>query len=44
MLFWKAFNMSKTKISKPSEDIIEMIILREIIPATDAYETAKSDP
>ena len=33
--------MSKTKIIGNSVDTIAMMILREMMPATGAYETAK---
>ena len=34
--------MSKLKIINPSADEIGMMIQRDLIPATGAYETAKS--
>ena len=34
--------MSKTKIMRPSEDAIDMMMKMDQIPATDAYDTVKS--
>ena len=42
MVFWKALEMSKTKIVRPSADAISMMIQRDQIPATGAYVTVKS--
>ena len=36
--------MSKTKIIRPSSDVMAVVIQREKIPATGAYETLKSTP
>ena len=44
MVFLKALDMSKTKIIKPSADVIAIMMQREWMPATAAYETTKSTP
>ena len=44
MVFWEALEISKTKIISPSEDSIEIMMQRERIPATGAYDTVKSTP
>ena len=36
--------MSKTNITRPSADAIDMIIQRERIPHTGAYDIVKSTP
>ena len=36
--------MSKTKIVRPYEDDIDMIMTRERMPATGVYYTVKSTP
>ena len=40
MVLWKALEMSKIA-SRPFPYAIEMMMQREQMPATDAYETAK---
>ena len=44
MVFWKSLDMSKTKIMGPSADNVFMIMRREQIPYTGAYDTVKSTP
>ena len=44
MVLWKSLDMSKTKIINTSTYEIEMMIRREKITATVAYETVKSTP
>ena len=44
MVFWKAFDIYKKKIIRTSADAIEMIMRREWMPSTGAYETLKSTP
>ena len=36
--------MSKTKIMRPSADVITVIMQREQMPATGLYDTVKSTP
>ena len=43
MVLWKALDMSKTKIMRPSAYAIAVIIWREQMPATDAYDTVNSN-
>ena len=40
--FRKVLEMYKTKIIKPSADAMEMMIQRELVTETGAYETVKS--
>ena len=41
MAFWKALEMSNTNKIRPSVDAIYMMMQRERIPYTGAYETVK---
>ena len=44
MVFWKALNMSKIQIVRPSVDVIVMVIRMERMPVTGEYDTVKSTP
>ena len=42
MVLWKALGMSNTKRIRTSAESIAMLIQRECIPDTGAYDTVKS--
>ena len=44
ILFWKMFEMSKTKIIKISEEAMKMMMQRDLMPETGAHETGGSIP
>ena len=44
IVFWKALDMTKTKIVKPSEYAVDTMIWREQMMAAGAYDTMKSHP
>ena len=44
MVFWKALDISGTKIMMPSADTIAVIIRRNQVPETGAFDTVKSTP
>ena len=44
MVFWKELDTSNTNIMRPYAEAIAMIMHRERMPATGAYNTLKSTP
>ena len=44
IVFWKALEISETKIIKPSANVMAMIMQREQMPVNGVYETVKPTP